>query len=84
MCKRRHSFLDQPSDDQTVYMRVCDWWRRDTDKLAENWVLVDLPDVLLQMGCDLFEGFHDQPSGPRKMIPAARAVDDMKGSYDAG
>jgi hypothetical protein len=84
MCKRRHSFLDQPSDDQTVYMRVCDWWRRDTDKLAENWVLVDLPDVLLQMGCDLFEGFHDQPSGPRKIIPAARAVDDMKGSYDAG
>ena len=35
-------------------MRVCDWWRREGDVLIENWVFVDIPDVLLQMGYDLF------------------------------
>ena len=35
-------------------MRVCDWWRREGDLLVENWVFVDVLDVLLQMGYDLF------------------------------
>ena len=37
-------------------MRVCDWWRREEDLLVENWVFVDIPHVLLQMGVDLFDG----------------------------
>ncbi len=49
-------FLGQPSTDKTLFMRVCDWWRRDGDRLKENWVFVDIPDVLRQMGRDLFEG----------------------------
>ncbi len=49
-------FLGQPATDKTLFMRVCDWWRRDGDKLRENWVFVDIPDVLRQMGRDLFEG----------------------------
>ncbi|MGI9390198.1 MAG: hypothetical protein ACR2O1_09100, partial [Boseongicola sp.] len=52
-------FLDQPSKGQRLFMRVCDWWRRDGDLLVENWVFVDIPHVLLQMGVDLFPGFHD-------------------------
>jgi len=48
-------FLDQPATNKTLYMRVCDWWRRDNDLLVENWVFVDIPDVLLQMGYDLFK-----------------------------
>jgi len=35
-------------------MRVCDWWRRDGDLLVENWVFVDIPDLLQQLGYDLF------------------------------
>lgn len=54
MCVRKDSFLGQPSSGETVFMRVCDWWRRDGDTLVENWVFVDIPDVLLQMGYDLF------------------------------
>lgn len=65
MCVRRDMFLDQPASTDTVFMRVCDFWRRDGDKLVENWVLVDIPDVLLQMGCDLFEGAHSVAPGPR-------------------
>lgn len=38
-----------------VTMRVMDFWRRDGDYLAENWVMIDIPDLLLQMGIDVFE-----------------------------
>ena len=48
------SFLGQPATNKTLYMRVCDWWRREDDLLVENWVFVDIPHVLLQMGYDLF------------------------------
>jgi hypothetical protein len=51
-------FLDQAPTDERLYMRVCDWWRRDKtpqgDLLVENWVFVDIPDVLKQLGNDLF------------------------------
>ncbi|MEL7228337.1 MAG: hypothetical protein AAGK38_00300 [Pseudomonadota bacterium] len=47
-------FLSQPATDKTLYMRVCDWWRREGDLLVENWVFVDIPHVLLQMDYDLF------------------------------
>ncbi len=51
---QKESFLGQPSDGKRLYMRVCDWWRREDDLLVENWVFVDIPHVLLQMGFDLF------------------------------
>lgn len=65
MCIRKAPFLDQPSQGETLLMRVCDWWRREGDLLMENWVMVDVPDALLQMGVDLFEGHHAVPPGPR-------------------
>jgi predicted ester cyclase len=37
-----------------VTMRVMDFWRRDGDLLAENWVMIDIPDLLQQMGIDVF------------------------------
>ena len=40
---------------RTVTMRVMDFWRRDGDRLAENWVMIDIPDLLGQMGIDVFE-----------------------------
>ena len=50
------TFMGQPATHKMLYMRVCDWWRREGDLFVENWVFVDIPDVLLQMGVDLFEG----------------------------
>ena len=52
-------FLGQPSEGKRLFMRVCDWWRRKGDLLAENWVFVDIPHVLLQMGFDVFAGAED-------------------------
>lgn len=66
MCIRKDPFLGQPSRGETIYMRVCDWWRREGDLLVENWVFVDIPDVLLQMGLDLFRGHHAIEPGPRQ------------------
>lgn len=36
-------------------MRVMDFWRREDDNLKENWVFIDMIDVLLQFGVDVFE-----------------------------
>ncbi len=47
-------FLDQKPTNKMLYMRVCDWWRREGDLLMENWVFVDIPHVLLQMDYDVF------------------------------
>lgn len=45
-------FLGQDPTGKRVFMRVCDWWRREGDLLVENWVFVDVPHVLLQLGYD--------------------------------
>lgn len=39
---------------RAVTMRVMDFWRRDGERLAENWVMIDLIDLLKQMGVDVF------------------------------
>lgn len=49
------TFLGQPAQGKRLFMRVCDWWRRENDLLAENWVFVDVPHVLRQMGFHLFD-----------------------------
>ncbi len=56
-CVQVKPFLGQPPQGKRLFMRVCDWWRREGDLLVENWVFVDVPHVLLQMGVDLFPGF---------------------------
>ena len=45
-------FLGQSPTNERVFMRVCDWWRREDSLLVENWVFVDVPHVLLQLGFD--------------------------------
>ena len=47
------SYLGLPASGVPIKMRVMDWWRRDGNLLAENWVLIDLPHLMLQMGVDL-------------------------------
>ena len=55
--KATHSgegWLGQPASMRKISMRVMDFWRRDGEKFAENWVLIDIPELLLQMDVDLF------------------------------
>lgn len=37
-----------------IYMRDCDWWRCKGGKIIENWCMLDIPHVLLQLGHDVF------------------------------
>lgn len=49
----QHSFMDWAPTGQKVGWNIMDFWKRDGDKLLENWVLVDLVDSALQSGVDV-------------------------------
>ncbi len=44
-----------PASGRPFTVRVMDFWRRDGDLLSENWVLIDMPHLLQQLGVDVFE-----------------------------
>ena len=47
-------FLGLPSSEKQAEMRVVDVFRRSGEKLAENWVFIDIPHWLNQQGLDIF------------------------------
>lgn len=50
-------WLGLPPTGRHVEMRVADWYRLDEDeKIVDNWVMMDIPHIVRQMGIDLF---HD-------------------------
>lgn len=58
------NFLGLAPSNKPITMRVMDWWRRDGDRLAENWIFIDIPELLVQLGRDLFaEARARQPAG---------------------
>lgn len=46
-------FLGLPPTGRRIGMRVMDFWRREGELLRENWVFIDLLDLLHQMGFDV-------------------------------
>lgn len=48
-------WLGLPATNLHLSLRVMDIWRREGNHLRENWVAIDIPDMLLQMGLDVFE-----------------------------
>lgn len=48
-------FLGMTANTESVEMRVVDVYRRDGDKLAENWVFLDLGHWLAQQGLDVLQ-----------------------------
>jgi predicted ester cyclase len=47
-----------------ITMRVMDFWRREGDRLDENWVMIDLVDLLDQMGLDVFARLKSRDTRP--------------------
>lgn len=41
-----------------IEMRVMDFWRAEGVRLVENWVMIDIPHLLLQLGVDPFARMH--------------------------
>lgn len=62
-------FLGLPGNELDADMRVVDVYRRAGDKLAENWVFIDLLHYLRQQGLDVLERMRDQLSIPNGENP---------------
>ena len=48
------NFLGLSATNKPITMRVMDWWRRDGQLLSENWIFIDIPELFMQLGRDLF------------------------------
>ncbi len=48
-------WLGIAATDKAITMRVMDFWRTRGGLLAENWVMIDIPDLLFQIGIDVFD-----------------------------
>ncbi len=53
--KQGDGFLGLPASDTQTEMRVVDIYRREGDKLAENWIFIDFLHYLLLLGVDVLE-----------------------------
>jgi predicted ester cyclase len=47
-------WLGLPPSNKELSLRVMDIWRREGDLLKENWVAIDIIDMCMQMGLDVF------------------------------
>ena len=56
--KQGEGFLGFPASDTLTEMRVVDIYRRDGDKLAENWIFIDFLHYLKQLGVDVLERYR--------------------------
>ena len=49
-----------PATGKLMTIRDFDWYRREGDLLIQNWVPIDIVDLLMQMGVDLFDRLRRQ------------------------
>lgn len=59
----RGGFLGLPGSDRPADMRVVDVYRRDGDRLAENWVFMDVLHYLNMQGLDVLERMRQMHPG---------------------
>jgi len=52
-------FMGLLATNTDIDMRVVDMYRREGNKIAENWVFIDMPYVLKQQGLDVFERMRE-------------------------
>ena len=50
------AFMGIPPTGKKVEIRYMDFWKVVNGKIVENWVSVDFPHVLAQLGVDVFKG----------------------------
>ena len=62
-------WLGLPPTGRHVEMRVADWYRLDEDgKIYDNWVAIDIPHIVKQMGLDIFHDLEFFVDRSRKRI----------------
>jgi len=60
------NWLGLPATGQEVAIDVVDIWRREGDRLAQNWLFIDIIDLLDQFGIDVFERLVNHPRSVRQ------------------
>lgn len=50
------TFMGVAPTDKRVEIRYMDFWKVEDGKITDNWVMVDFPHVLAQLGVDVFDG----------------------------
>lgn len=55
-----NDFLGVPPTGKEIKMRVMDFYRCDDETICENWIPIDIPHILLQMGVDVFGRMRHQ------------------------
>ena len=49
-------FMGVEATGKRIEIRYMDFWKVEDGKIADNWVMVDFPHVLAQLGVDVFDG----------------------------
>ena len=49
-------FMGIPASGKTIEIRYMDFWKVVDGKIEDNWVMVDFPHVMAQLGRDVFDG----------------------------
>ena len=50
------NFMGIAATGKKVEIRYMDFWKVVDGKITDNWVMVDFPHVMAQLGVDLFQG----------------------------
>jgi predicted ester cyclase len=58
--KHNGEYVGIPATGKLMTIRDFDWWKREGEYLIENWVPIDMIDLCLQMGVDLFDRLNHQ------------------------
>lgn len=48
-----------PATGKAITIRVMDWWHAKDGLLDENWIFIDIPELLMQLDYDLFARMRD-------------------------
>lgn len=65
-------WLGLPPTGRRIEMRVADWYRLDAEgRIVDNWVMMDLPHILQQMGLDLFHDLSFAVDKSRRRWPGS-------------
>ena len=59
-CRHQGPYLDTPATGKLISFRDFDWYRREGELLSQNWVPIDLIDIFLQFGENLFDRLRRQ------------------------
>ncbi len=82
-CKAVHSgtFMGIPATGKTVEIRYMDFWHVKDGKILDNWVSVDFPHVMRQLGVDPFDGRGWEKTSDER-VPAFDAPRNVPATAD--